>query len=78
MPPWRTFRNYVQAVSNSDLALQQKLLGWLVAGGYAVRLESLRNLLIPGRENYWGLHPEAGNPAPEPEQETSNLYQKCL
>lgn len=78
VPPWRTFRNYVGAVSRAPLPLRQKLLGWLVAGHYAVRLESLRNLFVPGPENYWGLHPDAAPPAPQPESAPLNLYQKCL
>lgn len=50
----RTFGNYLKTVQASDLPRTQRLQGYLAAVRYAVRPTALRNLLLPGIDNYLG------------------------
>lgn len=64
----RTFVNYMSAVAASPLAGRHRLVAYRATLGYAIRPQVLKNLLLPGPDNYWGWRrwPWAGSPQTVP------------
>lgn len=59
--PLKTFLNYVHAVEASPLGPLQKLRCLGMVARHALRLESLKRLVVPGPLNYFGInHSESG------------------
>lgn len=54
-PPWRSGMNYVAAVMESSIPLHQKIRCWSSTIGFSLRLNSLKDLFIPGPDNYFGI-----------------------
>lgn len=55
MPPWRSALNYLGTVHRAPLAFNQKLRCWATIASFSLRLNSLKNMLIPGHDNYFGI-----------------------
>lgn len=55
MPPWRWPLNYIKTIAMSDQSTQvkTKVIGTVIR--HTFRMRFLRNLLVPGPENYWGI-----------------------
>lgn len=65
-PPWRTALNYLAAVCRADLPLTTRVRCLAAVVAYAVRRDSLKNLVVPGPENYWGMDGSRRARGPEP------------
>ena len=51
---FRTFGNYLRAVSRSPLSGAERVRAYIATFGYAVRPVALRNTFLPGLNNYFG------------------------
>ena len=55
MPPWRWPLNYMKTIAESDQSKLIKLKAITTVIRHTFRLRFLRNFLVPGPENYWGI-----------------------
>lgn len=62
----RTVANYRRAVASSPLTPRQRVGAYRATLGYAVRPHVLKNLFMPGPDNYWGWRRWPWARAPRP------------
>lgn len=55
MPPWRWPLNYIKTIAFSDQSNHVKIRVIATVIRHTFRMRFLRNLLVPGPENYWGI-----------------------
>ena len=61
-----TLRRYAAAAGRADLAPTERLAALAAVGGYAVRPHVLRNVFLPGPDNFWGWTRWPGQPPSPP------------
>ncbi len=66
-----TLRRYAAATGRANLPLPERLAALAAVGGYAVRPHVLRNVLLPGPDNFWGWTRWPGQPPPAPRATTA-------
>lgn len=61
-PPWRAAAQYARAALTAPVSLPTKARCLTAVADYGLRRDAVRDLLVPGPTNYWGL----GQPRPAP------------